>query len=168
MHIPPYYKKEPWQRFLSGCFIGAVIAYCIFLFMYGSMYERLYEENVRVKSELTEQKNQNEALLQDKRDLNEKSKEAVTVDKIKVNITNNDELRLDRLITHQLEDMVKQELDHVIGEDISVIADSDQLLLAAIENKKFTIDDFTYSFEVRLLAISEEVKITAEAKIAET
>lgn len=167
MHIPPYYRKESWQRFLSGCFIGAVIAYCIFLFMYGSMYERLFEENIRIQSELTELKKQNDALLQDKKDLNAKSNEAITVDKIEVNITNSEEIRLDRLIIHQLEDMVKQEFDHIIGEDVTVVAESDELLLTAIENKEFTIDDFTYSFEVHMLTISDEVKITTDVEVSE-
>ncbi len=167
MHIPPYFLKRSWQRFLFGCFIGAVCAYTIFIFMYGSMYEQLYEENVQMQSEVAELKKQNEALLADKEDLNKKSDEAVTVETIEVKITNKEELKLDRLITHQLEDMIRQELDYIIGTDINTLAESDHLLLAAIENKDFTIDEFTYSFEISLLTISRQVKITAEAKISE-
>lgn len=167
MHIPPYYKKKSWQRFFIGAFIGAVIAYCIFIFMYGSMYERLFEHNLDLQSELTELEKQNEALLQDKKDLNEKSKAPVTVDGIEIHITNEKQLRLDRLIIHQLEEMMKQEIDHIIGQDISVVAESDRLLLSTIENKAFSIDDFTYSFEISKLTISKTVKITAKAKMSD-
>src|SRR5690625_1401761 len=166
MHIPPYYKKKSWQRFLVGAFIGAVIAYFITIFMYGSMYERLVERNLDLQSQITELEKQNEVLLQDKKDLNEKSKAEITVDGIEIKIKNEKQLRLDRLITHQLEEMIKQEIDHIIGQDISVVAESDQLILSTIENKAFTVDEFTYYFEVSKLTISETVKITAEAKVS--
>lgn len=61
MHIPPYYKKESWQRFFIGAFFGAVIAYVIIMYMYGSMYEKLYEENVNFASQVNDLKKQNEA-----------------------------------------------------------------------------------------------------------
>jgi len=166
MHIPPYHKKESWQRFFIGMFFGGIIAYCIFIYMYGSMYERLVEQNLNLQSELTELEKQNEVLLQDKKDLDEKSKESYTIDSIEINITNKKQLRLERLIVHQLEEMIKQEINHIIGQDISVVAENDQLLLSTIENKTFSIDDLNYYFEIQQLTIAKKVKITAKAKIS--
>src|SRR5699024_1539355 len=102
MHIPPYYKKKSWQRFLVGAFIGAVIAYFITIFMDVPMYERLIEHNMDLQSQITKFEKQNEILLQDKKDMNEKSKAEITVDEIEIKIKNEKQLRLDRLLTHQL------------------------------------------------------------------
>jgi hypothetical protein len=168
MHIPPYHKKVTWQRFFVGMLFGGVIAYCTLIYMYGEMYEQLLKENREYRTELTELRDLNEALLQDKKDLNEKSKEPLTVETIEINIANKNEYRLDRLIVHDLEEMVKKEIKHIIGRDISIIDKSDDLLISSIENKNFTVDEFTYSFKVEKLAIiSQTVKLTLHAELAD-
>lgn len=58
MHIPPYHKKKSWQRFFVGTFFGGVIAYCILLYMYGSMYENLLKQNLELHSQVSTLKNQ--------------------------------------------------------------------------------------------------------------
>jgi hypothetical protein len=166
MHIPPYYKLKSWQRFIIGVVTGSVIAYAIFIFMYGSMYEKLYEENLDLQSKVSELQSHNDSLLQDMKDSDEKSKQQFTVERIDVFIMNQTELRLDRLIVYQLDHMIKGEINHMIGKDIRVISESDQLLLSTIENKAFTIDDFTYYFEVKRLVISDTIKLVLYAKIS--
>lgn len=166
MHIPPYHKKTTWQRFFVGAFFGAIISYFIFIYMHGNIYEQLIEENRDLKSQVTELKNHNEALLEEKKDLDEKSKQPLTVESIEINITNTDELHLDRLIVHDLEALIKEEISDIVGQEVSLISDSDNLLKSTIQNKKFTLDDFTYQFVVKTLTITETVKITAEAEIS--
>lgn len=166
MHIPPYHQKESWQRFFIGAVIGAIIAYFIFVFMYGKMYECLLEANYDLQARVSELESQNEALLEDKKDLDEKTKAPVTVERIEITIINEKQLRLDRLIIHQLEEMIKKDIHHLIGQDINLIDDSSQLLLSAIENKAFTVDDMTYSFDVERLVISTTLKLALKAKIS--
>ncbi|SDQ43684.1 sporulation membrane protein YtrI [Virgibacillus salinus] len=166
MHIPPYHKRKGWQRFLVGTFIGAIVAYFIFVYMHGYMYEQLLGENRELKSKVNELENQNEALLKDKQDLDEKSKEALTVESIEINITNQEELRLDRLIIHDLEELMKKEIEDIIGQDVTIVSESSELLEATIQNKNFKVDDFTYNFVVQKTVISQTVKITVEAKIS--
>ncbi|MFB4166709.1 sporulation membrane protein YtrI [Virgibacillus sp. JSM 102003] len=166
MHIPPYHKRKGWQRFLVGTFIGAIIAYFIFVYMHGYMYEQLLGENRDLQSKVNELENQNEALLKDKKDLDEKSKEALTVDSIEIEITNKDELRLDRLIIHDLEELMKKEIEEIIGQDVIIVSKSSELLKSTIQNKNFKVDDFTYKFVVHTLVISPTVKITVEAEIS--
>lgn len=167
MHIPPYYKKESWQRFFIGAFVGAVIAYVIFIYMYGSMYEKLYEQNIDLQSQVNTLKKQNDALLEDNEDLDEKANEPIAIKSIEVEITNAEELRLDSLIVLQLEEMIKGEISHIIGEDLTVVGKSDHLLQSTIENKKYTIDDFSYHFEVTKLIISPTIRITVETKLSD-
>src|SRR5699024_6022084 len=106
MHFPPYHKQKSWQRFFAGCCIGAILSYAIFIYMYGSMYEKLFEENVHLESKVDELKDQNEALLQDKKDLNKEKSEKATVEEIEIDISNKEELEIDRLLIHELEGKV--------------------------------------------------------------
>ncbi|WP_010532402.1 sporulation membrane protein YtrI [Lentibacillus jeotgali] len=166
MHIPPYFKKKAFQRFLAGAFAGAVVAYLMFVYMHGSMYGQLLEENRDLKSEVTELENQNEALLEDNENLDEKSKEPVKVETIEITIINEEDLP-DSLIIHDLEELIKEEIVHIVGKDVSIISESDGLLRATIENKDFTVDDFAYQFTVDTLIIHNTVKIAVEAEVAE-
>ncbi|MGM8366284.1 sporulation membrane protein YtrI [Virgibacillus sp. W0181] len=166
MHIPPYFKKKSWQHFFVGVLCGSVLSYFVFILMYGVMYEQLLAEKLELQSELSELESQNEALLEDNKDLDEKSKKSIDVETIDIHFANAKDLRLDRLITHQFESMIKEEIDHIIGQDTEVVSESDELLISTIENKAFSIDDFTYYFEVWRLSISKKVKITLKAKIS--
>jgi len=163
MHIPPFYKKTTWQRFFAGTLIGGIIAYGVLLYMYGAMYEELLAQNRSFQSEITDLQNQNEALIEDREELDEMAEKVLTIDTVEVSIANSEELRLDRLLIHDLEEMVKQEVNHIIGQDLSVIGQSDMLLVSTIENKEYTIDDFNYELDVKLLTIWETVRITVEA-----
>lgn len=165
MHIPPYHKKPYWQLFMAGCAIGGIIAYIVLLSMYGKMYEGLIEENVKQQAEINDLERQNEALLKDKEDLNEKANEPRVVESIVVQITNWDSLRLDRLIIHQLEELIKEEINYIVGRDVELISEMDELLISTIENKAFTVDDFTYYFQVEKLTIARKVKLSVFAEL---
>ncbi|MFC3040103.1 sporulation membrane protein YtrI [Virgibacillus xinjiangensis] len=165
MHIPPYHRRKSWQRFIAGAVIGAVLAYMVYLYIYGSLYEQLLQENYQIQAELDEVKRHNEALLEDNEELDKRSNQPLTVETIQVKISNGSELK-DELIIHQLEEMMKEEINHLVGKDLSSIAGSDELLISTIENKSFTIDGFTYSFKIEKLIISTDVKLTAEAELS--
>jgi hypothetical protein len=166
MHVPPYHKRPGWQRFLVGMFFGALISYWVVLFMYGTMYERLLEENSSIQSELRDAEDKIDALTKDNQDLNERSKKPVTIDEIHLEILNAKELKIDMLLLHQLEGLVKEEIKDVLGKDIQTISDSDVLLISAIENKTFKVDDFTYSFKIKRLIISSTIRIVAQGEIS--
>ncbi|WP_200416324.1 sporulation membrane protein YtrI [Virgibacillus salexigens] len=164
MHIPPYHKKVTWQRFFVGVMVGGVVAYCTLLYMYGSMYESLIAQNNAFRSEITELRNQNDSLLEDNDDLSERPSEEITVESINLTIENMEELRLDRLIADKLKELVQQELKHVVGKDLSIIGESDQLLESTVENKSFEVEEFTYTLTITKLIISKNIKITAKAE----
>ncbi|GIO27817.1 sporulation membrane protein YtrI [Ornithinibacillus bavariensis] len=167
MHVPPYYKRPGWQRFFVGMFFGALLSYWVVLFMYGTMYERQIKENSSIQAELDDAQDKINALMKDNQDLNEKSKKPVTINEIVLEIINAEDLKIDRLLLLQLESLVKEEIKDVFGKDIQAISDSDILLISAIENKSFKVDDFTYSFEIKRLIISSTIRIVAKADIAD-
>lgn len=165
MHIPPLYKQKNWQLIFVGLFFGSLIAYGVLMYMYGEMYEDLLEKNMALQSELNDVKKQNESLLETNEDLDEQTKQPVTVDDIKLTIRNKDELKLDTFTTHKLEELVKEEINHLIGQDINTISKSEELMTSAIENKTYRVDDFSYEFIIVKLTITTTIKITIKAKL---
>lgn len=163
MHIPPYHKKKSWQLFMIGAVFGSIIAYIIFSYMYGKMYENILLENIQLRTKIGELKKQTEALLLDKEELEEQT--TPTIQTITIDFLNQTDLRLDRLITLQLEDLIKQEINNIIGNNVKSVAENDDLLVTVIENKTFTIDDLSYQFEVRKLFLSENVKLSLYGKL---
>lgn len=164
MHIPPYHKKRSWQIFLIGLFTGSVIAYIILVIMYGKMYEAVIAEKIALTSSYNELKRQNEALIEDKEQLQDKS--ILTVKSIDIFYENDGEFRFDRLMIHQLNDLIQQELNDIVGKEVKTISANSELLVTVIENKTFTIDELSYQFEVRKLTITEQVVIHLFVKIA--
>src|SRR5699024_10391782 len=78
-----------------------------------------------------------------------------------------EELKLDTFTTHKLEDLIKKEIDHLIGQDIQILSESEELLISAIENKEYQVDDFSYHFKITKLIISTHIKITVEAELTD-
>ena len=154
MHIPPYYKKESWQRFFAGVFIGAIISFTVFVYMHGVFYERWVEENLDLRAQLNELQLNYDDLVESNKELNQKSKEHITIDKIEININNEEKLKLDSLIVLELEEMIKGQIQGVIGKDINSLSENYQLLTAAIENKTYVKDKFNYSATVKNLFIT--------------
>jgi NADPH-dependent 7-cyano-7-deazaguanine reductase QueF-like protein len=167
MHIPPYYKKPSWQRFFVGAVCGGIIAYVILIYMYGSMYEALLEENKQLKSRVSDLTVQNEALTKDKEDLTEKTNKALVIENIEIDIDNWEKYKMDRLTVYELEELIKEEINHLIGEKVSIVAESDFLLERAIENKSYKLNDVIYYFNISKMTISETLKLTLEAKLTE-
>ncbi|MBO1003390.1 sporulation membrane protein YtrI [Pseudogracilibacillus auburnensis] len=164
MHVPPYHKKRSWQILIIGILIGSVIAYLVLAYMYGKMYENVLSDRIQLQSKITELERQNEALLHDKEELEEQK--TISIHSIDIEFMNKEDMRFDRLITHQLEDLIKQEINDIIGKDVKSVAENDDLLVTVIENKTFTIDDLSYQFEVKKLYISEQVKLSLHVKLA--
>ncbi|SHF78476.1 sporulation membrane protein YtrI [Ornithinibacillus halophilus] len=166
MHIPPYYKKPGWQRFFVGVFFGGLISYFVVIYMYGSMYGQLLEENTKLDSELKNAEKRIETLEENNANLDEQSKKPIAVEEIEMTIVNAEQLKLDSLITHQLEELVKEEVDQIIGEDVNIVTESSALIISSIENKNFKVDDFSYAFEVKQITIAKQVKIVVEAELS--
>ena len=166
MHVPRLYKQPKWQRFIAGFFFGAVISYGIFAYMQGVMYERLLTENQELESTITDLKQENDILSDDKDELDERFKEKVAITSIEIQISNTKQLQIDRLLMHQLEEAIKDEIKDTIGKPLSSVSDNDQLLIKSIENKTFKVDDFAYHMEVQKIAIAKTIRISLKARLA--
>lgn len=159
MHIPPYHKKPTWRHFFAGVFFGSIIGYLVVIYMYGTMYQDLLQENIALTSDVNELRTQNNALLQDREDQDEELNQPLTVSSIEITIEEPERLRMDLLIQDQLKSVIREEIDHLIGQDIATLDNADQLLYSTIENKGFELDDVTYYFTVQKIAITQVLKI---------
>src|SRR5690625_7832120 len=99
----------------------------MFSYMYCEMYEDLLSKNIQLRMQVTELEHQNEALLQDKEDL-EEEKSNDTIQAIDIDFSNSKELRIDRLITHELEELIKNENKEIIRKDIKRPEDNNKLI----------------------------------------
>lgn len=161
MHIPPYHKQPTWQRFFVGMLFGAIIAYLILVYMQGAMYEDLILENIKQEELIGDLRSQNDALLQDQDD----KSTASTVQEIEITLINPDVLKKNSLLESQLKSLIKQEINHLIGIEITVLSASDELLVSAIENKTFTLDNRSYQFVLKRTTISPTLKLKVETKL---
>lgn len=161
MHIPPYHKQPTWQRFFVGMLFGAIIAYLVLAYMQGAMYEELILENIVKEELINDLRSQNEALLQDQDD----KSAATTVQEIEITLINPDVLKKNSLLESQLKSLIKQEINHLIGIEITVLSASDELLVSAIENKTFTLDNRSYQFLLKRTTISPTLKLKVETKL---
>ncbi|RCW66307.1 sporulation membrane protein YtrI [Saliterribacillus persicus] len=156
MHIPPYYKRSSWQRFFSGCVIGSILAYLIFLFIYGRFYEEWVEENLYLRSQLRDLEKNYQTLEENHLALDKKSKENILIEEVNVQFENLKALKLqnDRMMVHQLEEAVKQEIEHIIGKEIDVVSETVELLITSVENKRYKVDEFYFQAEINTLILS--------------
>lgn len=158
MHIPGLYRKRSFHIFLLGVVAGSLVAYIVFTYMYGKMYEDILVDKMQLQTKVTDLQRQNDVLLQDKEDLQEKSR--TLINEITITFTNAKELKLDRLMAHELETLLKQELEDIIGKESHHVAMNDDLLVLLIESKQYVIDDLTYEFIVEKIAITDTIKLT--------
>lgn len=169
MHIPPYYKKAGWQRFFAGVFIGGVIAYGIFLFMYGTHFEGWIEENLKLREEVRDLKDRAESLNKDKEELSEKRKQHLVVQSVEIEFLNENKLLsenlTDRLSLYKLRELAKEQIHDVVGKDVSSVADNERLLITSIESKIYRVDEFTYELKVERLIIAPELKASLQIQI---
>lgn len=164
MHIPPYHRKRNWQIFALGLLAGVIVAYFIFIFMYGKLYGNTIINLTELEAEVKDLQRQNETLLDDKEKL--QLEQILTVKTIDIHFINSKQFRFDRLTTHQLNSLIKDELQHIIGKDVKSIAENSDLMTNLIEKSTFTIDDISYVFTIKKLVISETVVLHLQIRFA--
>ncbi|WP_208592251.1 sporulation membrane protein YtrI [Gracilibacillus suaedae] len=170
MHIPPYYKRPSWQRFLAGVAIGTIIGYIIFIYMFGELQEKWIEENLALRGDLQDLRQSYENLRKNHEALDQQTKKGLQVGEINIEFLNLEELNIDsdRIMIQQLEDAVRTEASHAIGKSVDEIINSIDLLISTIENKTINIDDFRFQAEVRRIIVTETVYLSIELKMAES
>ncbi|WP_163526579.1 sporulation membrane protein YtrI [Halobacillus ihumii] len=165
MYIPPQVRSTEWRRFYAGMVFGIIIGYLLFVFINGQLQEQLVEENIELSTKLKDAEAKYENLLNAEEEEEEEHKEGLTVQEITVEFQNAKDLEVDKLTQHQLSSMVKDQLTSVTGSKIEEISRQREIIISAIENKQFKVDDFIYHLTVEQLVIANELLISLSIEI---
>lgn len=163
MRIPPYYHKPSWQVFFSGMAIGGIISWGIFLYIFGVWQEKQSEELQKQKDTIKELAAEKNIWQDEFRELNKQKLEQMTVQEIKIEVTNSDKYDIDSLSVYEIEDGIKDDLNAILlAKEIESVYKSSELLRRAIENKVVKVNDKRYRLEIKEMFIYTTLAIKVE------
>ncbi len=162
MRIPPYYRKPGWQRFFSGMAIGGAISWCIFIYIHGVWQEK-HTALINEQSEkIVDLENEKKIWQEEYKEMNKRTIEQLTIQKINVKITNSEKYKLDLLSVSEIEDSVKDDISLMLAKDIDTVYKSKELIKKIIQNKPVKIHDKRYKLQVKEMVIFTTLSIQLE------
>jgi hypothetical protein len=162
MRIPPYYRKPSWQRFFAGMAVGASLSWCIFLYMHGVMIEEKTAYISKLEKNLKTEKRNVKIWQDDYKALNERNLEQLTIQDIKIKITNGGKYDLDKLAVYEAEENIKEYLNFFLAKDLDFVYKSRDLIQKMIENKVIPLNGKRYRLKITSLFVYTTVNIQIE------
>ncbi|OIJ18583.1 hypothetical protein BKP45_11800 [Anaerobacillus alkalidiazotrophicus] len=167
MRIPPYYKKTGWQRFFAGIIIGILIGWFFFIYEFGAVQEKLVTEIKKQESTINAQVETIEILRSDQDELNKENLKKLTIQEVKVYFINDKDLKLSELSIHEFRLQIENELKAVKNKNIESVANTKELLIQAIENRDFNINEKSYRVTIKGWSIYTTLELFVEIRLAE-
>ncbi|MCM3162846.1 MULTISPECIES: sporulation membrane protein YtrI [Bacillaceae] len=164
MRIPPHYQQPSWQRFFAGAAIGAVISWGVFLFIFGVIQEEHSTIINKQKQTIQDLENDKKIYQEEYTKLNKKAQEKLTVQEIKIKLTNGDRYLFKDFRITNIENSVKEDLKDVMAKDIESIVSNHLLIERIIENKPLKFDGKEYKLEMTKFMLTTTLYI--EVKIS--
>ncbi|MDM5330729.1 sporulation membrane protein YtrI [Neobacillus sp. CF12] len=162
MRIPPYYRKPTWQRFFAGMVIGGAISWCIFIYIFGVWQEKHTALIDKQREEIVDLKEEKKIWQEEYKEINKRTIEQLTIQKINIKITNSEKYKLDMLSVSEIEDSVKDDISMMIAKDIDTVYKSKELIKKTIQNKPVKINDKRYKLQVKEMVIFTTLSIQLE------
>lgn len=160
MRIPPLYRKKEWQILFSGMALGALVSWCIFLYIFGKWQEEYSRENeeraIRIE-ELTKEKRIWQA---DVEKLNKENQKKLTIQDIDIKITNGEKYNLDAYSLYVIEKTVEEDLEALLAKDIEYAFQSSELIKKTIENQTHIANEKRYKLEIKNVVFYTTLSIT--------
>ncbi|MBT2754464.1 sporulation membrane protein YtrI [Mesobacillus foraminis] len=167
MRIPPYYRSPSWQRFFSGMAVGAALSWCIFLYIHGVWMEEKSALIAKQKQDITDLTNDIKIWQDDYKALNEKNLEQLTIQEIKIKITNGKKYELDLLGVYEAEEKIKDDLSLFLAKDLEYVYKSRELIKKMIENKVIPLNGKRYRVRITSMVVYTTVNIQLEVYLDE-
>ncbi|MCJ7839739.1 sporulation protein [Lederbergia sp. NSJ-179] len=168
MRIPPLYRNSNWQRLFAGMAVGGCISWVIFLFMFGVMQER---NSVIIKEQankIHELQSDIKIWQDDYKELNEKNEEMLTIQKIKVELTNYEKYDItDSQSIYTIEEAIQEDLRPLLAKDLATVYKNKEMIEKTIENKVVKINGKKYEFVIREIHYYTTIHIEAELRLAD-
>ncbi len=162
MRIPPYYRRPSWQRFFAGMVIGGAISWCIFIYIFGVWQEKHTALIDKQREEIIDLKEEKKIWQEEYKEINKRTIEQLTIQKINIKITNWEKYKLDLLSVSEIEDSVKDDISMMLAKDIDTVYKSKELIKKIIQNKPVKINDKRYKLNVREMVIFTTLSIQLE------
>ncbi|MFA9457154.1 sporulation membrane protein YtrI [Halalkalibacter sp. AB-rgal2] len=153
------YKRTTFQRFLAGFIIGVLCGWFFFLFQYGQLYNALMIQLSEQRSTIITLEARIAELNSEQTKLNEENQKKLTIQSIEVELSNARRLRLNQLTQLELRTQIIEELQHLEREDIETVASMKDLMIRALENKVFNVDDNEFQVDVQEIYLFTTLRI---------
>ncbi|MEW9051729.1 MAG: sporulation membrane protein YtrI [Neobacillus sp.] len=167
MRIPPYYRRPSWQRFFAGTAIGGAISWTIFLYIFGVWQEEHTALIEKQSKEIVDLKEEKKIWQEEYKEINKRTIEQLTIQKINVKIANFEKYKLDSLSVLEIEDSVRDDISMMIAKDMDTVYKSRELIKKIIQNKTVKINDKRYKLQVREIVIYTTLSISLEISFEE-
>jgi hypothetical protein len=162
VRIPPYYRRPSWQRFFAGMVIGGAISWCIFIYIFGVWLEEHTALIDKQSEEIIDLKEEKKIWQEEYKEINKRTIEQLTTQKINIKITNWEKYKLDLLSVSEIEDSVKDDISMMLAKDIDTVYKSKELIKKIIQNKPVKINDKRYKLKVKEMVIFTTLSIQLE------
>ncbi|MGM7720861.1 sporulation membrane protein YtrI [uncultured Metabacillus sp.] len=162
MRIPPHYQQPTWQRFFAGAAIGAVISWCVFLFIFGVIQEKHSIKIAEQQVVIDELKKSKEIYQEEYTKLNKEAQKRLTVQDIEINLTNGEKYHFQDFRIKNIERMIEDDLSDLIAKELEGVISNHKLIKRTIENRTLPIDDKDYKLKITHFFLSTTIYIEVE------
>ncbi|MEH7464624.1 sporulation membrane protein YtrI [Bacillus thuringiensis] len=163
MKVPSSISNR-WKLFLGGAAVGGILSWIIFLYIYGVFQEeqtKTLEKQQTIIKKLTDDLH---VLIEDQKKENEKNKKLLTIQEIEIEIVNHEKYNLDTLTVETLQTSIRDDLRHLLTQNIQSVANNKELLKKVIENKVYKYYDRVYRFEIETVSFDTLLEISVKIK----
>lgn len=159
MRIPPNYHSPSWQRFFASLIIGAITGFLLCLFLLGESEEhhlhKIREQEVKIHSLVRDK----DILLKEHSEKNKALEKKLTIQGITVHVEARKPLLLERLVKIELERQISDQLSSLMNNDLSSVAENNDLIFKTIENHTYTVNNLTFTCEIKTIIIYSDFMI---------
>ncbi|MFD0768319.1 sporulation membrane protein YtrI [Bacillus sp. CGMCC 1.60114] len=163
MRVPTFLPNR-WKLFLGGAAVGGILSWIIFLYIYGVFQEEQTKTLEKQQAIIKKLTNDLHVLIEDQNKENEKNKKVLTIQEIEVEIVNHDKYNLDSLTVETLKTSIRDDLRHLLTQNIQSVANNKELLKKVIENKVYKYYDRVYRFEIETVSFDTTLEISVNIK----
>ncbi|KEK22027.1 sporulation membrane protein YtrI [Bacillus gaemokensis] len=164
MRVPSASTAKRWYLFLGGAAVGGILSWFIFLYIYGVFQQEQASTIGEQEQIIKKQEEKLRVLLEDHDKLNEENKQLLTIQEIKVKISNREKDDLDNLTLENITTSIHNDLQHLLTKNVQSIAKNKELLKKVIENKVYKHYDRTYRFKVDTISFDTVLEININIK----
>lgn len=160
MRIPPFYRRKEWQSLFAGMALGALISWCIFLYIFGKWQEEYSKENEEQAIKIEELTREKKIWQADVEKLNDENQKKLTIQDINIKIANGEKYNLDAYSLHVIEKAVEDDLEALLAKDIEYAFQSSDLIEKTVENQTHIAHEKRYKLEIKNIVFYTTLSIT--------